>query len=559
MSPLSYETQAGKRDLPGATGRGFILLLALAMPVLPLLEGIRLQNGFPLPVASLLTLVIALTAAVKVIRGECRLPGWPFAAIISILIALSGFGILARGGQALLGVTQMWGYLLLVTSVAVHYMDQRVERVGVLVAFIISGTVAALLAAGQSFSIEGATGIARMLGGGEDSWSLLPRVSGTLSGGEAFAWLMAVLLPLATAGVVSLEGKPRELAALLVAIFWYALLSTYSLIAPLAGLAGVLVVILSRQGLRRPNPAIAIAMVLATLFALANPVLRARWFQPEPPLAMTVRAVTTIDTPAEDDSLSFIVVNTGPLSWPQGFEFGYHLLYPSSEEDVSGIRLLRGGWVGRSLGVRVDPGEQVEVVLPFAGRVSRGFISPDLRFNELLLSTELDLAYVFAYEARSRNSSRDLRSLVPIQQPDYIKAVQEAIDRGQERKRLRGRAEVLRDAFSLMQAHPFLGLGPGAMQAMLGYDSQSLLIEIALAYGWVGLAAMLLILVLLNTRLLVRATVESIALSGALIVILIHSLSAYVHTDLTVAWLTALLLGLIWAAGGRDREVDDGR
>ena len=537
-----------KRDPIGAFGRGMTMLLALALPFLSQLENLRISSNLPLPVVSLLALFVALSATAKIIRGEVRLKrGWGVAVVVFLMVVLSGFGIHARGGDVLLGIAQVLSALILVVSVAVHYAGERTERIAVLTAIVLSSFCAALLAVGQSLSIPGAEILSHLLGGHADSWSLLPRASGPMANGDVLAWTLAITLPFATAGVVALHGWQRDIAALIVAILWWGMLSTYSLIAPLAAIVGVLVVIASRASLKKPYAGVAIALLLSTVLALTNPVLRARWSQQPQPVDMVVRSVTTIDEQAVDDSLYFTIVNPGPMPWPRGFEIGYHILYPAVD-GPDGSRLMRGGWVSRQLEQRVRSGEQIEMVLPFVGELDRGFISPDLRYGDGLLTTEKGLKYVFAFRASRQHGSRNLDVLLPIQDPVYLQAVYESIERGQSKKRLRSREEVLRDAFSLMQARPYLGLGAGATTNLLGYDARSMFIEAAVSYGWIGFALLFLILAVVNMGLLARGSLETIALSGTLLVVSIHGIAAYVHNDLSVVVASSILLGLAWTA-----------
>lgn len=543
------------RDPIGAVGRGMTMLLALTLPFHTQLERLELTNTIPLPVVSILALLTALAATAKLIRGDLKLPrGWILFVLLFVLTGVSGFGAISRGGDALLTIAEIWSALILVGAVAVLYSGQTVERWGVLTAFVVSTFVASLLAVGQSLAIPGSEALVRMLGGSPDRWSLMPKANGPMENGELLAWTIAVLLPIVSAGVLAVEGKRRDIGAFVIAILWWAMLSTYSLIAPLAALIGVLMVVASRFGLKRSYPGIAVALLLGTLLALSNPVLRARWGRNPQPVNMVVRSATWIDEAVARDSLYFTLVNPGPMAWPRGFDVGYHIIYPAMDNEGPTDRLMRGGWVSRELQKKVGVGESVELVLPFIGQVRSGFISPDLRNGDGYLSTENPLKYVFLYRLDSRFGQQDSGTLYPVDQPNIVKTVHETLQRGQADKADRSREEVLQDAFSLMQARPLVGLGSGATKALLGYDSRSLFIETAVGYGWIGIGMLFVILAALNMGLLARNTLETIALSGTLLTLAIHGIVSYVHTGLSAVVFTSILAGLIWAAAFGPKE-----
>lgn len=559
MSTSADTAISRERDPWSSLGRGLTMLLALALPYLPALERLKLPGGFPVPVVSVLAFLVALTAVVRVFRiGLPLRRGWGVAAVLFLLVAVSGIGMRARGGDVPLGIATVYSAFILVAAVAVHYSGQPVERIGVLIALLLSGFTAAVLALGQSLGIPAMVDLSTLFSHGQDTWSLLPRANGPMETSEVLAWVLAVLLPVAVAGVVALKGWRRELVALLVALLWWALLATYSLIAPLAALGGILIVLMSRISLRQPYTGVALALLLGTLVAILDPALRARWSRYPAPINMVVRSVTTIDDPAADDSLYFTVVNPGPLPWPKGYEIGYHLLYPSVQGEMDEGNLMKGGWVSRTVQERVPVGRQFDVTLPFAGTMRRGLITPDLRGPTGLLSTENGLRYTFLYGARDEFGLKRVEALLPINDPGYLAAVQQVLERGEHRKHERSREEVLRDAFSLMQAKPLFGLGPGATEALLGYSSRSMYIETAVAYGWVGIVVLFLLLATMNMGLLAKGTLETTALSGALLSAAIYGISAYVHDNLSVVVLSALLFGLAWAAAFGPEPEDAG-
>ena len=533
------------------------MLLALTLPFHAQLEQLHLTSTIPLPVVSILALLTALSATALLIRGDIKLPrGWVLFVLLFVLTGVSGFGALSRGGDPLLTIAEIWSALILVGAVAVLYSGQSTERWGVLTAFVISTFVASLLAVGQTLSIPGSEALVRMLGGSPDKWSLMPKANGPMANGELLAWTIAVLLPIVAAGVLAVEGKRRDIGAFVIAILWWAMLSTYSLIAPLASLIGVLMVVASRYGLKRSYPGIAVALLLGSLLALSNPVLRARWGRNPNPVNMVVRSATWIDEAVARDSLYFTLVNPGPMAWPRGFDVGYHIIYPTMNGEGETDRLMRGGWVSRELEKRVGVGETVELVLPFIGQVRSGFITPDLRSGDGYLSTENGLRYVFLYRLENRYGSRDSGTLYPVDAPNIVRTVHETIQRGQPNQPDRSREEVLQDAFSVMQARPLVGLGGGASKALLGYDSRSLFIEAAIGYGWIGLGILFVILAALNMGLLARNTLESIALSGTLLTLAIHGIVAFVHTDLSAVVFTSIFAGLAWAAAFGPKEDD---
>jgi len=86
----------------------------------------------------------------------------------------------------------------------------------------------------------------------------------------------------------------------------------------------------------------------------------------------------------------------------------------------------------------------------------------------------------------------------------------------------------------------------------------NLFIETAVSYGWVGVVVLFLLLAVMNMALLGKGTLETTALSGALLAAAIYGISAYVHNNLSVVVLSAVLLGLAWAAAFGPEPEDAG-
>ncbi|HEX03889.1 MAG TPA: hypothetical protein ENH10_01865 [Bacteroidetes bacterium] len=381
---------------------------------------------------------------------------------------------------------------------------------------------------------------------------MLIRLTGPLKHAEALSWLTAAMIPLLAGAALTVTGKKREILLLLIGILWLATLLTLSFGAPIAALAGVLVIMAGRAGERGSMAGLSIPLLLGVLLALFNPAFRARWGPHEEPIGFTVQALTTIEA-ANEDSLLITLVNPGPVAWDETFETGYHILYPESLSEREPIRLLRGGWVSKSINQNVAPGEQVTVTLPFRSYEETGFLVLDLKGPGGLVSQYGGPPYLLMFQSDFPGEHNRLGRVINVKSEKYIRAANVALQRGSTQL-LPDLVEVWRDVYALLGARPWFGLGPGATESLLGYNSRNLFLEITVAGGWIGLGVFIIMILGLNVGLLVRDSLEAIVMSGVLFTAVLHGMFAYALDDPSVRATVMLLLGVAWAIAFEPRD-----
>ena len=539
----------------GQIGRGLVLILALTMPFVGRLDSIPLTTGRVLPVASLLGLIIPLFAIASATSGGSkRLYGrWMLPAVLAICL-LSGLGAITRGRDPVLAVAALWEPLLLITGVAVLFAGRPTERLGLYTSLVLSSLIAVTLGFGELFRVRALENLTAIFHDSPETWQLLLRLTGPLRHAEALAWLCAAMIPLLTGAAISLRGKKRDVVLLLVGIFWLATLLTLSFGAPIAALAGVLVVMATHAGVRRNLRGISVPLLLGVLIAIMNPAFRARWGPYQEPVGFTVQALTTLES-VNEDSLAVTLINPGPVAWQSGFETGYHVLYPETLNDSEPIRLMRGGWVSKTIKHHVAPGEEVSVTLPFRSHEESGFIVLDLKGPGGLVSQYHGSPYLLLFQSDLPGERNRLGRLMHVRSEKYVRAANDALNRGAGLLPP-SMTDVWRDVYVLLDARPWFGLGPGASESLLGYNSRNLFLEITVAGGWVGLAASVILILGLNIGLLARESLEGFALSGVIFAAVLHGMSAFALDDPSVRAAAMLLIGAAWAVAFEARDPD---
>jgi len=530
----------------GQIGRGLVLILAFTMPFIGRLDSIPLSTGGVLPVASLLGLIIPLFAIASVSTGGAhKLHGrWVLPVVIAAGL-LAGSGSLAHGKDPILAVAALWEPILLVTGVAILFSGHPTERLGLLATLIISTLFATTIGFGELFRLPGAESFAQLFHDAPEPWQLLIRLTGPLKHAEALSWLTAAMIPLLAGASLTVKGKKREILLLLIGFLWLATLFTLSFGAPVAALAGILVVMTGRSGERRSMAGLSIPLVLGVLLALLNPAFRARWGPHQEPIGFTVQALTTMEA-ANEDSLSVTLVNTGPVAWNEDFETGYHVLYPESSNDHKPIRMLRGGWVSKSIDRVVAPSEEVSISLPFRSLEGSGFLVLDLKGPGGLFSQYRGPPYLLLFQSDLPGEPNRLGRVMQVRSEEYVEAANAALKRGGG-QRLPDLAEIWRDVYTLLEARPWFGLGPGATESLLGYNSRNMFLEITVAGGWIGLGIFIIMVLALNIGLLMRESLEAVVMSGVLFAAVLHGMFAYALDDPSVQAAAMLLLGVAWA------------
>lgn len=556
MNDRPLTTQPGFRDDPaGHWGRGLTTLMAVLLPVLPALNHIPVGDGRVLPLAQGIGLVVIVLAVLRFGRVSRKLARWGWVPLA--LLVVSGLSaLLAHLGGRLVAHDMMdvWGAVAFATAVAVHYEGLPHERAGLLVAAVAAGLFASILAVGQILEMPLALALGQMLGGGGDTWQLLTRGSGPLESGAVMGWFAAVLLPLTVAAVIFLRGRQRDLAALAVALLWAGMVASYSMIAALAALAGMIAVMVSRPGMKERYPGISVAILLASLLLALHPGQRARWGPYEHPFHLQSGELGTIEGGSLGDSLRVTLRNPGPLAWSPGMELGYHIFYGEQDEAEPVIRLKRGAWIARKLADHVDAGETITVVLPFRQVAAQGFIAWDLGNRHGFLAAHRGLRYVLLYDAAAGSPDR-VRALTPVTEPEILSAATNALRRDAGLVRTPDRGEVWRDAAAMIRGRPLLGLGPDGMREVVGHDARSVYLETAADLGYLGVIVFVGAGAVLLIGLIRRKTLQASALSGSLVVMVVHGLGGFVHHNLAAAAFTAMVAGLGWTvAFGRRVE-----
>ncbi len=530
----------------GQIGRGLILILAFTMPFVGRLDAIPLSTGRLLPAASLLGLIIPLFAIASVATGGAyKLRGrWALPIVLGLAL-LAGLGAVSRGSDPILSVAALWEPVLLVAGVAILYSGHPTERLAALAALVLSTLLALAMGFGELFRIPAVENAVRIFHDAPEAWQLLLRLTGPFTHADAMSWICAVLTPLLAGAAMSVEGKKRELMLLLVGIFWLGTLMTLSFGAPIAALAGILVVMTAKAGIRHSVAGLSIPLLIGVVIALFNPAFRARWGPYQEPVGFTVRALTALES-YEQDSLAVTLVNPGPVSWQAGFETGYHVLYPESLDDRGPVRFLRGGWVSAPLAQHVEPGEEISITLPFRSHEEQGFIVIDLKGPGGLFSQYRASPYLLLFQSDLPGEPNRLGRLMHVRSDKYLQAANDALNRGGGLANP-PLAEIWRDVYALLGARPWFGLGPGASEALLGYNSRNLFLEVTVAGGWIGLGATVILILALNIGLLTRESLEGFVLSGALFAAVLHGMSAFALDDPSVRAAAMLLIGIAWA------------
>lgn len=529
-------------------GRGLIMLLTLQAPILDTVERIPLGHGRTLPLVTLLMFAVSVLAVGSLLaRGSVLRRWWFVPGGLMALTLISQFGAVQRGGDALLGLAQIWSMILYATAVAIHTAQQRLERTGLLTALVLAGLAASLHGLLELLGVTGVRELFAPAPAGHSTWSLLLRPDGPMQDAEAFGWLLAVTLPVATAGVFLLEGTRRELATLAMAVIWMGVLLSMSYTAPIVALLGMLLLLLSRYGLQRPQPGITASIVVIALLMALNPAIRARWHPIGEPVRPTLERVTVATGGVADDSLGFILTNDGLLTWPSRWEVGYHVFEPERTRDGD-LQLTKEGWVARPIGRRVVPGEATVVTLPVRMGNGTSLIALDMLGPGGHLAPEQRWTWLLSVVTRVENGSPRVLDLERISSPELNRLVTAEIAADEGDWRRIGRVEAWSDAFAIHRARPLFGFGVGAPQAMVGHDAQDLYLQVLVNGGWFGLIALLGMLLILAVGLNLRRTLETTVYGAILLVIAGYGLFDYVHDHFPVALLTATLLGMAWAA-----------
>jgi hypothetical protein len=539
----------------GQIGRALVLILAFTMPFVGRLDSVPLSTGRVLPAASLLGLIIPLFAIASAATGGAkRLYGRWMLPIVLAFGLLAGLGATTYGRDPILSVAALWEPTLLVAGVAVLFAGHPTERLALFATLILSTLFAVTLGFGELFRIQAFENFVSIFHDSPETWQLLLRLTGPLSHAEALAWLCAVLIPVLAGAAMTVHGKKREILLLLLGIFWLATLLTLSFGAPIAALAGTLVVMTTRASIKRSVVGFSVPLILGVLVATMNPAFRARWGPYQEPVGFTVQALTALESVSED-SLAVTLVNPGPVSWEKGFETGYHVLYPESQDDREPVKLLRGGWISKTIDQHVAPGEEVSITLPFRSHEESGFIVLDLKGPGGLFSQYRGSPYLLLFQSDLPGETNRLGRLMHVRSEKYVRAANDALNRGSGLNIL-SMTEIWRDVYSLLGARPWFGLGPGASESLLGYNSRNLFLEITVSGGWIGLGLSVILILGLNIGLLVRESLEGYVLSGAIFAAVLHGMSAFALDDPSVRAAAMLLIGVAWAVAFEPLEAD---
>jgi hypothetical protein len=345
--------------------------------------------------------------------------------------------------------------------------------------------------------------------------------------------------------VFALDGVRRELATLSLAVIWLGTILSMSFIAPMAAILGLLVLLLSRYGLKRPYPGISTVIVLMAVLAAIHPEIRARWHPAKVPVRPMLETAEPVFGGEQPDSLRLVFTNDGLLRWQPDWQAGYHTFEVVRGEEPE---LRHSGWVGSSLDAKVEPGDAAVVTLPAEGNEGRTLVGVDFRGPGGFLSGKTGLVWVLQMDLRRDLQLLRVTHLDIIRSSELATLASEKITDSYPEGRTIYRAEAWRDAMSLLKAKPVFGLGTGTMQAMLGYNAQNLPLQAAVDYGWFGLALILMLLIALIVISTLRRTLEMKIYAAILLVGVVHGFFEYVHDHFPVAVVTAILIGMAWAA-----------
>ncbi|MFH0881893.1 MAG: hypothetical protein V2A56_02830 [bacterium] len=530
-------------------GRGLSLALALAATILDPLDHLPIGRGHTIPLTTILMFVVVVLAVGSVIRHGTSLRRWYFVPPLLMGVVLIGtLGGLGREGS-FVAMVRVWSLILFATAVAIHFAEQSLERVGVLTAAVLGGMGAALLALGDFFGISSTREFLNLHPSVHSTWSLFMRPSGPFEDAEALGWMMALLAPVAAAGVFVVGGKRRELIALAFALLWAGLVASLSYSAPIAALTGLLILLLSRTAMSKPYPGLPFLLAAVSLMMAMNPVVKARWNSDIRPINAVAEAVDVLDGAFADDSLQIVIANEGSLRWPKNWEAGVHLLKVKQISDDN-LELKTSSWMGQPLSQKIEPGESSVVQFPFRAVPGSGFLVVDLRGPGGFLSLKEGVASVITFRCTvDTDGFLRLGGLTLVRSEVTLFAVMRALREEMPLGQRQNRWSAWCDAVALLKGRPFTGLGPGAMQSLLGYNSGNLYLQTAVDQGLVGVVVLLGTLLVLFVALSLRRDAEGTLYAALMIVVLVYGMLDYVHDHLSVAVFSALLFGLAWAVG----------
>lgn len=537
------------RDLYAHWGRGLTLALALAATFLDQLDRIPIGQGHTLPLTTLLMFIVVVLAVGSVIRSGTSLKRWFFVPpLLMIVVLIATLGASGREG-AFVEMTRVWSLILFATAVAIHFAEQSLERVGVLTAAVLGGMAAALLALGDFFGISATREVLNFAVTSQSSWSLFLRPTGPFANAEALGWMMAILTPIAAAGVFVVEGRRQELIALTFALLWAGLVASLSYSAPVAALTGLLILLLSRTGLSKPYPGLPFLLAGISLLMALSPVVKARWSSDPHPIDAVTESVDVLDGDFTDDSLQVVLTNEGMVRWPKSWEAGVHLLRVQGVSDDN-LHLRVSGWMSEPLGQTIDPGQAAQIKIPFETDPGPGFLVVDLHGPGGYLSAKEGLTAVIAYHSRvDEDGYLRIGALSLVRSEVSLFAVVRALRDEMPPQQRQSRMSTWRDAVSLLKGRPLTGLGPGAMQSLLGYNSGNLYLQTAVDEGLIGVVALLSTLLVLFVALSLRRDTEGTLYAALMVVVLVYGALDYVHDQQSISVFSALLVGLAWSVG----------
>jgi hypothetical protein len=192
--------------------------------------------------------------------------------------------------------------------------------------------------------------------------------------------------------------------------------------------------------------------------------------------------------------------------------------------------------------------------LPFQTEEERGFVLPDLRGPGGWFGQVYGYPYLMAYRAtleyhRGQTTPEyRLDVLVPMRDNDLLREARRMITPALKNDQRVPLMSAWRDALQFARARPVLGFGAGAMQDMLEEKPRSLVLEILVSFGVLGILAFLTLLVILLHRLVNRKSLESITLLAIFAVILLMSATQNLIAEMPITGLVAVLLGLAFSA-----------
>jgi len=540
--------EAIERDRFAHWGRGLTVALALALPLLDSLDSVPIPGSKAIPIVTLLMLLISLLAVGSVIRSGTDLKRWWIAPLLLMgVVLLGGSGAIHRSGQPLWDIARVWSLILLSTAVAIHYAGQKLERTGVLTAVLFGGLIAAIFGILEFLGWPVTHELAKNGVHPDSRWSILLRTDGPFNSAEEYAWFLAVMLPVMTLTVYTLQGRKRDLAALGFAVLWAGIIASLSMTVALVSLLAVLIIVFSKVGFKNPYPGLPFTLSVITLLMALSPVVRARWQSTEPPVQVIVEEMESLKSVDEPDSLSVILTNGGRVAWSSHWQAGLQVF--GIQEYARDDDLFRWrGWMGHELGKRVRPGESITLHFP-APAEGRGVFAVDLLGPSGFLSTTEGLSYVITWQGdREDWGMEQADEFGVVKDLATLRMVEGLLYENLGGSDKHGRFETWRDALSLHRAKPLFGLGAGSMQEMLGFDARNIHLQLLVNYGIVGTVLVYGLLVLLAVRLAARGTREANLYLLLLFTLLLLGTFEYVLDQLPASVLTSILLGIAWAS-----------